>query len=112
MDLAVRMTTSNEIVDLRSGEADVAIRAGGGEWDGLEKHRLFESPVHADGQPGVHRDRRAQARARKLEPRDIPDQTLISPSDDWWQQWFCDNGVAADESVRTPARSPAREPGQ
>ena len=27
-DLAVRMTTSNEMVDLRSGEADVAIRAG------------------------------------------------------------------------------------
>ena len=27
-DLAVRMTTSNSLVDLRSGEADVAVRAG------------------------------------------------------------------------------------
>ena len=27
-ELAVRMTTSNELVDLRSGDADVAIRAG------------------------------------------------------------------------------------
>src|SRR5215212_6147603 len=42
-DLAVRMTTSNEICDLRAGDADVAIRAGAGNWEGLEQHRLFES---------------------------------------------------------------------
>src|SRR5215210_1183014 len=42
-DLAVRMTTSNDIVDLRSGDADVAIRAGRGGWEGLEQHRLFAS---------------------------------------------------------------------
>src|SRR5215213_11317487 len=42
-DLAVRMTTSNELVDLRSGDADVAVRAGNGEWDGVDKHKLMES---------------------------------------------------------------------
>src|SRR5881394_928879 len=42
-DLAVRMTTSNEVCDLRAGDADVAIRAGSGGWEGLEHHRLFES---------------------------------------------------------------------
>src|SRR5438046_3043740 len=42
-DLAVRMTTSNELVDLRSGDADVAVRAGSGNWEGMEEHRLFES---------------------------------------------------------------------
>ena len=31
-ELAVRMTTSNEVVDLRSGDADVAICAGRGDW--------------------------------------------------------------------------------
>ena len=41
-DLAVRLTTSNELIDLRSGESDVAIRAGRGDWDGLEKHKLFD----------------------------------------------------------------------
>jgi LysR family transcriptional regulator, glycine cleavage system transcriptional activator len=35
-DLAVRMTTSNALVDLRSGEADVAVRAGTGKWEGLD----------------------------------------------------------------------------
>ena len=42
-DLAVRMTTSNETIDLRSGEADVAVRAGLGDWPGLEMHKLMES---------------------------------------------------------------------
>ena len=100
MDLAVRMTTSNEIVDLRSGEADVAIRAGNGEWDGLEKHRLFESSFTPMASPEcIEVVERKLGRA--LEPRDIPHQTLISPNDDWWQQWFSDNGVPADELVRT-----------
>jgi len=36
---------------------------------------------------------------RKLEPNDVPDQNLINPADDWWQQWFSDNGVPADEAV-------------
>jgi LysR family glycine cleavage system transcriptional activator len=42
-DLAVRMTTSNEVIDLRSGEADVAVRAGRGGWEGHEQHELFVS---------------------------------------------------------------------
>src|SRR5438270_512516 len=33
-DLAVRMTTSNELCDLRGGDADVAVRAGSGGGDG------------------------------------------------------------------------------
>jgi LysR family glycine cleavage system transcriptional activator len=36
---------------------------------------------------------------RAIEPNDMPAQNLINPSDDWWQQWFADNGVPADESV-------------
>ena len=99
MDLAVRMTTSNEIVDLRSGEADVAIRAGKGEWDGLDKHRLFESSFTPMASPECIEAVEGKL-GRALEPRDIPGQTLISPNDDWWQQWFSDNGVPADESVR------------
>jgi LysR family glycine cleavage system transcriptional activator len=35
----------------------------------------------------------------KLEPGDVPDQNHINPGDEWWQQWFSDNGVPADESV-------------
>ena len=63
MDLAVRMTTSNEIVDLRSGEADVAIRAGNGRVGRARQAPAVRILVHANGQPGMHRGRRAQARA-------------------------------------------------
>ena len=69
-DLAVRMTTSNELCDLRGGDADVAMRAGSGGWEGMEEHRLFEIHLHADGQPGMPRRGRAQARpqARAARP--------------------------------------------
>jgi LysR family glycine cleavage system transcriptional activator len=97
-DLAVRMTTSNELCDLRGGDADVAIRAGTGGWEGMEEYRLFKSDFTPMASPeciaAVERKL-----GRRLEPRDIPHQTRINPSDDWWQQWFSDNGVPADESV-------------
>ncbi len=97
-DLAVRLTTSNEVIDLRSGDADVAIRAGKGDWEGLDHHRLFESAFTPMASPECIEVIERRLR-RKLEPGDMPHQNRISPSDDWWQQWFADNGVPADEST-------------
>ena len=97
-DLPVRRTTSNELVDLRSGEADVAIRAGRGGWEGMEHHELFPSSFTPMASPGCIAEAEGRA-GRPIEPADIPSQHLINPNDDWWQQWFCDNGVPADESV-------------
>jgi len=94
-DLAVRMTTSNEICDLRAGDADVAIRAGSGGWEGLDHHRLFESSFTPMASPGCIAEAERKL-GRKLEPNDMPHQNLIGPGDDWWQQWFADNGVPAD----------------
>jgi LysR family glycine cleavage system transcriptional activator len=97
-ELAVRMTTSNELIDLRSGVADVAIRAGRGDWEGLEHHELFKSSFTPMASPECVAtvERRL---GRKLEARDIANQHLINPSDEWWQQWFSDNGVPADDGV-------------
>jgi LysR family glycine cleavage system transcriptional activator len=97
-DLAVRMTTSNELCDLRAGDADVAIRAGSGGWEGMEHHRLFDSAFTPMASPDCIAAVERKL-GRKLEPNDMPAQNLINPSDDWWQQWFSDNGVPADESV-------------
>src|SRR3954452_14751177 len=98
MDLAVRMTTSNELIDLRSGDADVAIRAGRGDWEGLEQHLLFETTFTPMASPQCVAEAERKL-GRKLEPRDIPRQNRISPTDNWWQQWFADNGVPADQTV-------------
>jgi LysR family glycine cleavage system transcriptional activator len=97
-DLAVRMTTSNEVCDLRAGDADVAIRGGNGGWEGMDEHLLFETDFTPMASPeciaAVERKL-----GRRLEPSDLPHQNRINPSDDWWQQWFADNGVPYDESI-------------
>src|SRR5919202_972744 len=97
-DLAVRMTTSNELIDLRSGEADVAIRAGRGDWEGLEHHELFKSSFTPMASPECVAQLEAKL-GRSLQPNDIAEQHLINPADEWWQQWFSDNGVPADDDV-------------
>lgn len=97
-ELAVRMSASNEIMDLRSGDADVAIRAGRGDWEGLDHHELFKSSFT----PMASRECVAAVErklGRKLEPHDLLDQNRINPSDDWWLQWFADNGVATDDGI-------------
>jgi LysR family glycine cleavage system transcriptional activator len=96
-DLAVRMTTSNAIVDLRSGEADVAVRAGPGGWEGLDCDRLFESLFTPVASP-EYIAATERALGRRLEPSDLLDLQLISQSDDWWGQWFADNGLPTDQT--------------
>jgi LysR family glycine cleavage system transcriptional activator len=95
-ELAVRMSTSNDLVDLKAGDADVGIRAGPGNWPGLECHRLFESRFTPMASPSCIAAEERKL-GRRLEPADMPNAHLINPGDDWWQQWFADNGVAADE---------------
>jgi LysR family glycine cleavage system transcriptional activator len=97
-ELALRITTSNEVVDLRSGVADVAIRAGRGGWEGLEQHELFKSSFTPMASPECVAEAEAKL-GRKLQPADIARQHLINPNDDWWQQWFSDNGVPVDDGV-------------
>ncbi|HKX92535.1 MAG TPA: LysR substrate-binding domain-containing protein [Sphingomicrobium sp.] len=94
-DLAVRLSTSNELVDLRSGDADLAIRAGRGEWDGLEKYKLFDVVFTPMASPACMADAEAQM-GRPLEPADLLHLKLISPQDSWWVQWFADAGVATE----------------
>jgi len=97
-DLAVRMTTSNEICDLRGGDADVAIRTGRNSWEGMDQHELFRSDFTPMASPECVALAESKL-GRKLELADMPDQHRIDPNDDWWQQWFADNGLAIDESV-------------
>ena len=101
-ELAVRLSTGNEIADLNAGDADVAIRAGPGGWAGLESHKLFDSQFTPMASPEcVAAEERKLGRG--LEPADVAHAQLINPGDDWWQQWFADNGVAADEkALRRP----------
>jgi LysR family glycine cleavage system transcriptional activator len=97
-DLAVRMTTSNALVDLRSGEADVAIRAGRGGWEGCDEFKLFVSAFTPMASPACLAEAERRL-GRPLTPADIPGQHRINPADEWWQQWFADNGVPTDPAA-------------
>lgn len=104
-DLAVRLSTSNELVDLRSGDTDVAIRAGRGDWDGVEKHKLFDIEFTPMAAPACM----AEAQRKfgpDLQPADLLHLPLISPQDSWWEQWFKDWDV--DTDGRPPPRGGLR----
>src|SRR5205085_11002397 len=87
-----------ELCDLRAGDADIAIRGGGGGWEGMEEFLLFETSFTPMASPECV-EAVERKLGRRLEPSDIAHQNRIDPSDDWWQQWFSDNGIPADESI-------------
>ncbi len=86
--IAVRLETSQEMVDFARTEADVAIRSGSGKWAGLKTHFLMKSdftpmlsPTLANTIGGVH------------EPADILKLRIIDPGDVWWPHWFAAAGL-------------------
>lgn len=97
--LAVRLETGNAIADLRGGDADVAIRAGDGRWDGLTSELLMESNFAPMCSPACL-DRLERGLGRTLRPSDLPEQALIGPQDEWWAIWFREAGVPYDTSLR------------
>ncbi|TDK39100.1 LysR family transcriptional regulator [Rhizobium deserti] len=86
--MAVRLETSQEIIDFGKTEADVAIRTGRGDWPGLRSHFLVKShftpmlsPDLAATIGGVHK------------PQDLLKLRLIDPGDPWWRIWFAAAGM-------------------
>ena len=91
-DLAVRLSTGNQLVNLNTGEADVAIRAGGAPWPGLDCTELMVIDFTPMCTPGFLA--RAEAAAgRALVPADLIDLPLLSHDDPWWDHWFAAAGV-------------------
>ncbi|GFE72423.1 LysR family transcriptional regulator [Novosphingobium sp. TCA1] len=94
-DLAVRMSLSNEVVDLATSPYDVAIRVGYGKWDGLRADFLFRqhfSPICAP----VFLERNAIEK-----PEDLLSVERFAPNDRWWAGWFAVNGIGTPPPPRT-----------
>ncbi|MGE7367953.1 LysR substrate-binding domain-containing protein [Neorhizobium sp. NPDC001467] len=86
--IAVRLETSQTVVDFTRSEGDVAIRSGKGEWPGLRSHFLMRSeftpmlsPALAGSIGGVHT------------PADLLKLRIIDPDDGWWPVWFAAAGL-------------------
>ncbi len=98
-DLAVRLAPSTELVDLRGGEADVAIRSGDGHWEGLESHLLIPITFTPMASPAFLAEVEG-ALGRPVRPEDLPNQPMITPDDEWWDVWFKDAGVPFEDRPR------------
>ena len=84
-DLAVRLATANKLVDLKAGEADVAIRAGAEPWDGLESIELMTVDFTPMCAPSFWK-RMTEQLGRPPEPADLaapaadqPGRLLVGP---------------------------------
>ena len=99
-DLAVRLATGNNLVDLKAGDADVAIRAGATPWEGLDSVPLMQVDFSPMCTPSCLK-RTEAALGRPLEPADLLTQPLISPDDEWWDHWFAAAGVEGAGRPRT-----------
>ena len=87
-NVAVRLATSDALIDFTREPSDIAIRNGRGTWPGLRAHLLMKmnftpmlSPALADSIGGVH------------VPADLLKLRIIDAGDPWWAQWFEAAGV-------------------
>ena len=93
-DIAVRLSLSNEIVDLSGGRIDVALRSGTGEWPGLKADFLFRqhfAPVCTPEFVDRHSLR---------EPADLLRVNRLTPNDALWAGWFAAAGIADPPPTR------------
>lgn len=86
-DLAVRISVSNEVVDLNQGGIDAAVRAGRGNWDGLRSDFLFRQHFTPICSP-------AFIEANQIErPEDLLRVERFAPNDSLWTGWFALMGI-------------------
>jgi LysR family glycine cleavage system transcriptional activator len=90
-ELAVRIQTSDQLVDFARDEADVALRMGKGPWSNLRHHFLF----HLHATPACAP--RFLARHPLEQPEDILAVPRLTPDDEWWKFWLEKAGVAPRE---------------
>jgi LysR family glycine cleavage system transcriptional activator len=86
--MAVRLLTSDALVDFAREEVDVGVRSGRGGWEGLCDHLLFQVDFTPMCSPDfLERNGGRISLERMLE---LP---WISPDDVWWEIWLGEMGL-------------------
>jgi LysR family glycine cleavage system transcriptional activator len=98
--IAVRLETTERLVDFATEEVDVVVRSGMGKWPGLVAYKLLDvrftpmlSPKLAASIGGVR------------EPADILKLPLLDPKDPWWVTWLKANNLPLDVLERQTSPS-------
>jgi LysR family glycine cleavage system transcriptional activator len=86
--IAVRLETSQEMVDFSRTQADIAVRSGKGEWPGLRTHFLMHNHFTPMLSPAL-----AATIGGVKTPEDILKLRIIDPGDPWWPVWFAAAGL-------------------
>src|SRR5690606_3700863 len=86
--IAVRLETSQQVVDFSRNEGDVAIRSGKGVWPGMKTHFLMKSHFTPMLSPAL-----AETIGGVKEPADLLKLLIIDPEDVWWPVWFAAAGL-------------------
>ncbi|KJS15543.1 MAG: LysR family transcriptional regulator [Hoeflea sp. BRH_c9] len=89
--LALRLEQSPKFVDFSRHPADLAIRAGLGDWPGLICHKLFDATFTPMLSPKL-----AESIGGVSTPSDILKLPIIDPTDPWWNVWFAAAGLDPD----------------
>jgi len=99
--IAVRLETSDRLVDLVQDNIDIGIRTSGkGVWPGLASHRLFM----ADFTPMLSPSLAARIGGVR-EPADLLKLPILDAGDPWWLMWFELAGIDARENLAARTRS-------
>jgi LysR family transcriptional regulator, glycine cleavage system transcriptional activator len=92
----VRITTSTNLIDFRTGDVDAAIRYGRGHWEGLRADWLMADELFPVCSPALLSGKRPLRT-----PEDLRDHVLLhtgaSDSDDW-RLWLTAAGLPSDIS--------------
>lgn len=86
--LAVRLDTSNDIIDFSTSNVDMAIRAGRGNWPGLEAHELIKAQFSPMLSPKL-----IESVGGIREPSDLLRLRAVDPNDPWWKIWYKAAGI-------------------
>jgi LysR family transcriptional regulator, glycine cleavage system transcriptional activator len=86
--IAVRLESSNRLVDFSREKFDAGVRSGRGEWAGIAAHRLFPLVFMPVCSPSL-----LKRIGPVKHPRDLLRRPLISPADPVWRIWFAVAGV-------------------
>jgi LysR family glycine cleavage system transcriptional activator len=99
-EIAVRLETTDRLVDFAREQVDVVVRAGRGVWPGLTAVRLIDVRFTPMLSPGL-----AASIGGVREPADILKLPLLDADDPWWIFWLDAHGLPHDvlEQQNTPS---------
>lgn len=94
-DIELNINPDTRLVDFRSGEADLGIRYGRGNWEDVEANRLSDVVIFPVCAPGLVSGRTG------LKPEDLKNFNLLHEQrKQWWAEWLASAGITGVEDWR------------